>query len=90
VTSPSSFWVAALNQRFGVLDVLLSRGFPIDYDAWGHSMLNLAVMNSWAPLVEYLVKRDANVDLRGWRPNSTARELAEQSFAGCLPPKQRE
>ena len=75
------FWLAAMNQRFAVLDVLLDRGFPIDYDAWGQSMLNLAVMNTWLPLVEYLVRRGANVDLRGWHPNSTAREMAERNFA---------
>jgi hypothetical protein len=73
-----AFVVAAFNQRFAVLDVLLERGFPIDYIAWGQTMLHLAVGNGWLPLVEYLVKRGANLDLKGWRPYMTAREAAEE------------
>ena len=82
-----AFFVAALNQRYGVLDLLLDRGFPIDYLEWGQNVLHLAVGNRWVDLVEYLVRRGANVDLRGWHPNSTARELAEQSFAGRPTPE---
>jgi len=73
-----AFLTAAFNQRFAVLDVLLDRGFPIDYIAWGQTVLHLAVGNGWLPLVEYLVKRGADVNLRGWRPHASARELAEE------------
>jgi len=41
-------------------------------------MLHLAVGNGWLPLVEYLVRRGANVNLKGWRPYQTAREMAEE------------
>jgi hypothetical protein len=75
-----AFLVAAFNQRFAVMDVLLDRGFPIDYMAWGQPVLHLAVGNGWLPMVEYLVRRGANVDLKGWRPHASARELAEQMF----------
>jgi len=75
-----AFLVAAFNQRFAVMDVLLDRGFPIDYMAWGQSVLHLAVGNGWLPMVEYLIRRGANVDLKGWRPHASARELAEQMF----------
>jgi hypothetical protein len=75
-----AFLVAAFNQRFGVMDVLLGRCFPIDYMAWGQPVLHLAVGNSWLPMVEYVVRRGANVDLKGWRPHVSARELAEQMF----------
>lgn len=75
-----AFLVAALNQRFEVLDVLLDRGFPIDYSAWGQTVLHLAVGNGWVPLIEYLVRRGADVDLKGWRPNMSAREMAEEGY----------
>jgi hypothetical protein len=75
-----AFLVAAFNQRFGVMDVLLDRGFPIDYMAWGQPVLHLAIGNGWLPMVEYLIRRGANVDLKGWRPHASARELAEQMF----------
>ena len=74
-----AFVVAAFNQRFNVLDVLLDRRFPIDYMGWGQTILHLAVGNGWLPLVEYLVRRGANLDLKGWRPHMTAREAAENA-----------
>jgi hypothetical protein len=80
-----AFLVAAFNQRFAVMDVLLDRGFPIDYMAWGQPVLHLAIGNGWLPLVEYLVKRGANLDLKGWRPHASARELAEQMFMTRAP-----
>jgi hypothetical protein len=73
-----AFLVAAFNQRFGVLDVLLDRGFNIDYIGWGQTILHLAVGNGWLPLVEFLVRRGANLDLKGWRPHMSARESAEE------------
>jgi hypothetical protein len=75
-----AFLVAAFNQRFAVMDTLLDRGFPIDYMSWGQPVLHLAVGNGWLPMVEYLIRRGANVDLKGWRPHASARELAEQMF----------
>lgn len=57
-----AFLVAALNQRFGVLDALIDRGFPVDYSGWGMTVLQLAIGNQWLPLVEYLVDRGATVD----------------------------
>jgi Clp amino terminal domain, pathogenicity island component len=75
-----AFLVAAFNQRFAVMDVLLDRGFPIDYMGWGQPVLHLAVGNGWLPMVEYLVGRGANVRLKGWRPHRSARELAEAMF----------
>ena len=76
-----AFLIAAFNQRFAVLDVLLDRGFPIDYIGWGQTdPAPGGRRTAGVPLVEYLVKRGANVDLKGWRPHISARELAEQHF----------
>lgn len=75
-----AFLVAVFNQRFAVLDVLIDRGFPVDYMGWGQTVLHLAVGNGWLPMVEYLVRRGADVDLKGWRPHASARELAEERF----------
>jgi hypothetical protein len=75
-----AFLVAVFNRRFAVLDVLLDRGFPIDYQGWGSTALHLAVGNGWVEVVEYLVKRGADVNLKGWRPHLSPREAAEQRF----------
>jgi len=75
-----AFLVAALNQRLDVMDVLLDRGFPVDYSGWGQTILHLAVGNGWIPLLEYLIGRGADLDLKGWHPHLSARELAEHGF----------
>jgi hypothetical protein len=75
-----AFLVAVFNRRFAVLDVLLDRGFPIDYAGWGSTALHLAVGNGWVEMVEYLVRRGADVNLKGWRPHLSPREVAEQRF----------
>jgi hypothetical protein len=75
-----AFLIAAFNDRFAVLDVLLDRGFPIDYIGWGQPVLHFAVGEGRVELLQYLIKRGANLDLKGWRPHMSARELAEQHF----------
>lgn len=76
-----AFFVACTNSRWAVLDVLLDRGFPIDYEVNGQSMLRLAVGNGLVPLAEYLIRRGADPEARGRHPDQTAREIAEDSFA---------
>jgi hypothetical protein len=75
-----AFLLASLNERLAVLDVLLDRGFPVDYIGWGQPMTHFAVSEGRAQLLEYLIRRGANLDLKGWRPHISARELAEQQF----------
>ena len=85
-----AFFVAALNHRYAVLDYLLDRGFPIDYFGWGQSILQLAVGNRWVDLVEFLVRRGANVDLEdAWHGNS-ARQAAEHIFGHARGPDEAE
>jgi hypothetical protein len=75
-----AFLMAAFNERLAVLDVLLDRGFPIDYIGWGQPIVHFAVAEGRPELLQYLIRRGANLDLKGWRPHITARELAEQHF----------
>jgi hypothetical protein len=65
---------AALNGRAATFDLLLERGFPIDYDP-GMTLLAFAVGNGLLPMVELLVSRGASPDVRGWRPSQTPREM---------------
>ena len=75
-----AFFLAGLNERFDVLDVLLDRGFPIDYVYGGSTLLHFAVGNAFEALVEFLVRRGASLDLEGFMPTANARELAESHF----------
>jgi len=69
-----SFMLAAWNDRFAVMDVLLDHGLPIDYTSWDQPFIGWAVFEGRASLVEYLVRRGATVDAR-------LRESVEGHFA---------
>jgi hypothetical protein len=78
---PSDEWLlwelaipAAFNGRAATFDLLLERGFPIDFNPSG-TLLALAVGNGLLPVVELLVSRGASPDVRGWRPSQTPREM---------------
>lgn len=73
-----AFLVAMLNTRTAVLEYMVSRGLPLDSTAWGSPLIMMAVGNLWTPVVECLVRCGANLDLRGWRPEQSARELARE------------
>jgi hypothetical protein len=75
-----AFMVASFNRRVAAIDLLLEKGFPIDFSPWGQNILHVAVGNRLADLVEILVARGANVDLRGYMPSTTAREAAEEMY----------
>lgn len=53
------FAVAGFNQRLGVIDALLDNGFPIDYSAWGSTLLQWARGNGFVALADHLIKRGA-------------------------------
>jgi hypothetical protein len=75
-----AFFVAMLNHRTRVLEYMVSRGFDIDSLAWGSPLINIAVGNAWTPVVECLVRCGADLNLRGWRPHQSAREIAREMF----------
>ena len=54
-----AFLIAGFNHRLAVIDALLDRGFPIDYDRAGSTLLKWAEGNSRTVLADHLVKRGA-------------------------------
>ncbi|MCR4339846.1 MAG: ankyrin repeat domain-containing protein [Gemmatimonadaceae bacterium] len=69
--------VAMLNGRTAVLEYLSSSSAAqINSVAYGTPLINLAVANRMAPVVECLVRVGANLDLFGQHTGATARELA--------------
>jgi hypothetical protein len=76
-----AFLVAGWNDRYPVLDVLLANGFPLDYASWGQSLIRFGIFEGRVSLIEHLVKHGADLDTRGYHPNTNAREAAEEHFA---------
>src|SRR5262249_280486 len=69
--------VAAINGRTAVIQLLIERGFPIDYDGWGGtSLLRLAIGQKNVSMVETLVSLGADLDKKGEWPHASAREVA--------------
>lgn len=75
-----AFVIAMLNGRVAVLEYMASRGFPLNTLAWGSPLVSMAVGNGMVPIVECLVRCGADLDLRGWRPRQSAREIARGMF----------
>lgn len=73
-----AFFVAMLNGRAGVMEYMASRGFDVNTLIWDSPLLNIAVGNSWEPVVESLMRCGANPDLKGWHPDMSAREIARE------------
>jgi len=75
-----AFFVALLNDRIGVLDYMIDRGFPVDYLEWEMPFVSFAAGNQRLRVVECLVRRGADLDLRGRHPDVSAREMARERF----------
>ncbi|MEP6766877.1 MAG: hypothetical protein ABJB66_21350 [Gemmatimonadaceae bacterium] len=83
-----AFFIAVLNGRVGVLDYMISRGFPVDTMLWESPIIVLAVGNGWVSVVECLVRGGADLDLRG-SSNGSAREAAREMFVSQSPSAER-
>ena len=59
-----AFRIAAYNGRWATMDVLLDAGAPIDFAPMGVPLIEDAVHRRMVPLVEYLVRRGADVPRR--------------------------
>jgi hypothetical protein len=77
-----AFFVALVNDRIAVLDYMIDRGFPVDYLEWEMPFVSFAAGNQRLRVVECLVRRGADLDLRGRHPDVSAREMARERFKG--------
>ncbi len=75
-----AFFVAMLNGRTAVLEVMAARGAPVNSLVYGSPVINIAVGNGMTAAVECLVRCGADLDLRGWHPDQSAREIARTLF----------
>ncbi len=73
-----AFYIAGMQQQGASMDLLLAHGLPIDYSPFEQSLLHVAVGNRLVRLVELLMERGADPDIRGIRPSMTAREMAAE------------
>ncbi len=71
-----AFWVAAINGRTAVLEFLLAQGLDVNCRAFGTPVVNIAVGNGWASVVECLVRAGADLDIHEGNSNGTARDMA--------------
>ena len=77
-----AFLVAMLNGRAPVMEYMASRGFPVNSLVYGLPILHVAIGNAMADGVECLIRCGADLDLRGWRPDQSGREIAREVFEG--------
>lgn len=75
-----AFIVAMFNSRTVALEYMVSRGAPVNSLVFQNPMISVAVGNAWTPVVECLVRCGADLDLRGWKPEQSAREIAREMF----------
>ena len=73
-----AFVVAMFNGRTAVLEYLASRGAPVNSLVFQNPMIAVAVGNAMTSVVECLVRCGADLDLRGWKPSQSAREIARE------------
>jgi hypothetical protein len=75
-----AFIVAMFNGRIAVLEYMASRGAPLNSLVFQNPVISFAVGNAMTPVVECLVRWGADLDLRGWKPEQSAREIARDMF----------
>jgi hypothetical protein len=75
-----AFVVAMLNDRRRVVEYMLGHGFPVNSLVYGSPIINFAVGNAMTPMIEMLLRAGADLDVKGWRPWQTAREMARELF----------
>jgi len=84
-----AFVVAMLSHRIAVMEYMASRGFPVDSLAWGSTPISFAVGNALPDLVECLLRCGASLDIVGYRPESTPRQMARDYFRASNPDSRR-
>lgn len=85
-----ALFVAMINGRTAVMEYLASCGAPVNSAMYGEPLASFAVGNGMAAAFERLVRIGADLDLRGWHPKQTAREIARDWFeADAANPERR-
>lgn len=84
-----AFMIAMLNRRTAVMEYMGRRGFPVDSLAWGSTPISFAVGNALPELVECLLRCGASLDVVGYRPESTPRQMARDYFRPNIPDSHR-
>ena len=75
-----AFFIALLNGRAAVLEYMVARGFPVNSLVYDSPIINIAVGNWMTEMVECLIRCGADLNLRGWHPTQSAREIALSRF----------
>jgi hypothetical protein len=75
-----AFLVAMLNGRTAVLEDMAARGAPVNSVVYGSPLIYFAVADGMTAAVECLVRCGADLDLRGWHSDHSAREVARALF----------
>ena len=71
--------MAVLNGRTAVIELLIERGFPIDYLGFGGtSLLRFAIGQQSVSMVKALLRLGADLDKKGQWPEQTPREFARE------------
>jgi hypothetical protein len=73
-----ALFVAVLNQRINVIEYLASRGCSMDGLMMGMPSISTAIGRGSVDVIECLMRCGADVDLSGWQPGYSARELATE------------
>lgn len=84
-----AFMIAMLNRRTAVMEYLARRGFPVNSLALGSPLISFAVGNALPDLVECMLKCGASLDIVGYRPESTPRQMARDYFRADNPDSHR-
>lgn len=84
-----AFIVAMLNHRTDVMEYMARRGFPIDSLALGSTLISMPVGNAQPELVECMLRCGASLDIVGYRPESTPRQMARDYFQPTNPASHR-
>lgn len=72
--------VAMDKDRSESIGLLMDRSLHVDTVELGMSLVTLAVGNGHVEVAEVMIKRGANLDVNGWRPSMTTREMARSMF----------
>jgi hypothetical protein len=84
-----AFMIAMLNRRTAVMELMCRRGFPVNSLALGSPLISFAVGNALPDLVECLLHCGASLDIVGYRPESTPRQMARDYFRADNPDSHR-